>query len=103
MILQVGGVAGVPLNLVTGLILNVTVAAPSAIGYLTVYGSGAPQPVASNLNWVAGQTIANLVVLHTPYQSTQGPPVQFSATVMLYNGGSGTVHVIADLVGYFSG
>jgi len=102
-ILQVGGVAGVPLNLVHGLILNVTITEPSAIGYLTVYSNGTPKPLASNLNWVAGQTIANLVVLHTADQSIEGPPAAYSASVILYNGSPGTVHVVADLLGYLSG
>ncbi|MEK8109016.1 hypothetical protein NKG94_37770 [Micromonospora sp. M12] len=47
-------------------------------------------PVASNLNFVAGQTIPNLVMV----------PV-VDRKVNIYNQSSGTVHVLADLAGYF--
>ena len=42
--------------------LNVTVTEPDAAGYLTVWPCGSPPPTASNLNFTAGETIANLVV-----------------------------------------
>jgi hypothetical protein len=48
--------------------LNVTVTNPSAGGYLTVWPCGQPRPLASNLNFVSGQTIAN-AVLATPGSS----------------------------------
>ena len=44
------------------MVLNVTVDAPTAGGYLTVFPSGTTRPLASNLNVVAGQTIGNLVI-----------------------------------------
>lgn len=50
---------------VKGAVLNLTVTGPAAAGYLTVYPgpcNPATRPVASNLNYTAGQTIANLVV-----------------------------------------
>ena len=39
-----------------------TVTEPAAAGFVTVYPCGADQPLASNLNFVAGQTIANAAV-----------------------------------------
>lgn len=47
-------------------VLNVTVVNPSANGYLTVYGcnSGGPVPVASNINFVAGQNTPNSVIVN---------------------------------------
>ncbi|MEV4491732.1 hypothetical protein AB0K04_16630 [Micromonospora coxensis] len=71
-------------------ILNVTVTKPTASGVLTVYPDGSPVPVASNLNFVAGQTIPNLVVV----------PV-VAGKAMIRNASSGTTHVVADLAGYF--
>src|SRR6185436_13459186 len=63
---QVAGFGGVPSTGATGVILNVTATGPSASGWLTVYPTGVP-PTAANLNFVAGQTVPNLVVakLHT--------------------------------------
>jgi hypothetical protein len=86
--LTVAGVAGVPTG-VTAVVLNVTVTAPTGVGYLTVYPHGQTMPTASNLNWTAGETIANQVVV----------PV-IDGKVNFHNTSGGTVHVIADLVGY---
>src|SRR5207245_2703186 len=58
---QVTGVGGVPATGVAAAILNVTVTQPTANGYLTVYPAGSGRPLASNLNFVAGQTVPNLV------------------------------------------
>ncbi|MEH0824850.1 MULTISPECIES: right-handed parallel beta-helix repeat-containing protein [unclassified Micromonospora] len=74
----------------TAAILNVTVTKPTAAGVLKVYPDGSPVPVASNLNFVAGQTIPNLVIV----------PV-VAGKVMIRNASSGTTHVVADLAGYF--
>ncbi|MDG4835639.1 right-handed parallel beta-helix repeat-containing protein [Micromonospora sp. WMMD967] len=74
----------------TAAILNVTVTAPTTAGVLSVYPEGSPAPLASNLNFVARQTIPNLVVV----------PV-VAGKVMFRNVSSGTTHVVADLAGYF--
>lgn len=57
---QVMGHGGVPQG-ATAVVLNVTVTDTSAASYLTVYPTGVIQPLASNLNWAAGETIPNLV------------------------------------------
>ncbi|MEV0217453.1 right-handed parallel beta-helix repeat-containing protein [Micromonospora sp. NPDC050695] len=75
---------------VTAAILNVTVTQPTTAGVLTVYPNGTPVPMASNLNFVAGQTIPNLVTV----------PV-VGGKVAIRNVSSGTTHVVADLAGYF--
>ena len=69
-------------------ILNVTAVFPSATSHLTVWPSGAPRPVASNLNFSPGQVVANLVIV----------PLQ-AGKLSIYNN-SGNVNVIADVVGY---
>ncbi|MCO1596806.1 right-handed parallel beta-helix repeat-containing protein [Micromonospora sp. RHAY321] len=74
----------------TAAVLNVTVTAPTAAGVLKVFPGGSLVPVASNLNFAAGQTIPNLVMV----------PV-VNGKVNIYNQSSGTVHVIADLAGWF--
>jgi hypothetical protein len=54
------GSFGVPAD-ATAVVLNVTAVGPAAIGHLTVFPTGAAQPLASNLNYAAGQNIPNLV------------------------------------------
>lgn len=40
-------------------VVNVTVTGPVNAGYVTVWPDSSPQPLASTLNYVAGQTVAN--------------------------------------------
>ncbi len=46
----------------TAVVLNVTAAEALSDGYLTVYPCDQPRPIASNVNYVAGDTVPNLVV-----------------------------------------
>jgi hypothetical protein len=72
-------------------VINVTVTGTSATSFLTVFPKGSPKPLASNLNWTAGRTIANLVEVR----------VGSGGVVAFYNA-KGLTHVIADLEGYFA-
>ena len=58
---NVRGLGGVPGTGASAVVLNVTVTNPTAGGYLTVYPAGQSAPLASNLNFSAGETVANLV------------------------------------------
>jgi hypothetical protein len=60
-VLQVGGRGGVPAD-AAAVVLNVTVAEPTASGFATVYPCDQPVPLASNVNFVAGATVADTVV-----------------------------------------
>ncbi|NMM35133.1 MAG: hypothetical protein HHJ13_14290, partial [Phycicoccus sp.] len=71
--------------------LHVPVTGPTAASYLSVYPGGTTRPTASSLNFVAAQTIPNMVLVKL------GP----GGTVTFYNA-AGTVNVIADLVGYYA-
>jgi hypothetical protein len=82
-------VPGLPAG-TTAVAINVAVTNPTATSYLTVYPGGTARPAASNLNFVAGQTIPNLVLV----------PLGPGNTVTFYNS-AGTVNVVGDLVGYF--
>ena len=73
--------------------LNVTVTGPTGTGYVTVYDDGATLPLASNLNFVAGQTVPNLVIAR----------VGANGKVALYNGSAATIQLIADVSGYYLG
>ena len=91
LVLSVPSVAGVPAADVSAVVANVTVTQPTAGGHLTLYPhNGEPLPTASNLNFTAGQTVANLVTV----------PVD-GGGVVLHNGSSGTVHVLMDLQGFY--
>jgi hypothetical protein len=87
---QVTDVGNVPASGVSAVVLNVTVAQPSRGSFLTVYPSDAGLPTASNLNFVAGQTVPNLVTVKV------GP----DGKVKVYNAG-GQTHVIFDVVGWY--
>jgi hypothetical protein len=87
--LKVTGVGGVPASGVGAVVLNLTATAPTASTYLTVWPSGQPRPVASNLNPAAGQTVANLVLAR----------VGAGGMVSIFNA-TGATHVIADVLGW---
>ena len=89
--LTVAGVNGVPASGVSAIVLNVTAVDHSGpASFLTVYPTGTARPVASNLNFVSGQTIPNLVVV----------PVGAFGRVSIYNN-LGSVDVAADVQGWF--
>lgn len=90
---QVLGRGGVPASNVSAAALNVTVTGATRGGYVTVFPGGGTQPLASNLNFVAGQTIANHVTVGI------GAP----GTVSIKNGSGGTVQLVADVNGYYVG
>jgi hypothetical protein len=87
---QVAGQGGVPASGVSAVVTNVTVTGPTAASFLTVFPAGEGLPLASNLNFRAGQTVPNLVV------AKQGAGGRLS----LYNA-AGTTHVLADVAGWF--
>ena len=89
--LQVTG--GVVPTGASAVVVNVTVTAPAAAGNVTVYPDLTSKPTASNLNFVAGQTIPNLVVVG----------VGTNGKIALANNSPGTVQLIADVSGYYLG
>ncbi len=90
--LQVTGMDGVPATGVTAVVLNVTATDPTATSFISVYPDGTPQPLASNLNFTAWETIPNLVSV----------PVGADGKVDFYNA-AGSTDLVADLAGYYSG
>ncbi|MFF7182869.1 hypothetical protein [Streptomyces sp. NPDC008121] len=74
----------------TALAMNVTATNPTASGFVSVYPYGTQRTSASNLNFTAGQTIPNLVVV----------PVK-DGKITFYNH-AGTVDLIADVAGYYT-
>ena len=89
--LRVAGRAELPSSGVTAVAINVTVVSPTAAGYLTVYPDGAPEPGSSNLNFSAGQVIANMAVTK----------VSVGGYLSFYNS-LGSSNVVVDIVGWYT-
>jgi hypothetical protein len=87
--LAVAGRAGIP-DGTTAAVLNVTVTDATGPGYLTVFPCGGAVPLASNLNFMAGETRANLV---TARVGSGGKVCFFSY---------GRAAIIADITGYLT-
>lgn len=87
--LTVRGAGGVPMG-ANAVVLNVTVTGGSAASYLQVAPAGAGGGATANLLFGAGQTVPNLVVVGV---GTAGQVSFFNQL--------GSVHVIADVLGYF--
>ncbi|MHB1988700.1 MAG: hypothetical protein ACYCSF_12075 [Acidimicrobiales bacterium] len=82
---------GVPAN-ASAVVVNVTAAQGTAPSFLTVYPAGGTQPLASNVNFSAGQVIANRVTVG----------VGMGGQIEVYNH-AGVVNVDVDIDGYYSG
>ena len=81
-----GGVpAGTP-----SVALNLTIDQPDAAGFASVFASGSPVPLTSNVNFAAGQTRPNVVFA----------PVGADGQVSVFV--STGAHVIADVFGWYS-
>jgi hypothetical protein len=89
---QITGQGGVPAHGVGSVVVNVSVTEPTAPSHLTVWPSGNPMPLSSNLNYVPGQTVPNLVTVG----------LGADGAVLVYNN-AGSTHVIVDVVGYYAG
>ena len=88
--LPITGRAGVPAE-ASAVVLNVTVDQTQAAGYITVYPTGVSRPNASNVNFVAGQTVPNAVIAR----------LGSGGSVCLFN--LGATHLIVDIAGYIVG
>ena len=86
------GACGIPTT-AKSVSLNVTVTGAVAQGHLILYPSTAPRPLASTINFVAGQNRANNAILALANDG--------SGTVSVFNSSTGTVHVVIDVNGYF--
>jgi hypothetical protein len=84
----VAGVDGVPADAVAA-VLNVATTNGTEPSFLTAYPAGSSRPGTANLNFVAGQTVANLVTV----------PLGTGGAVAIYNH-AGTTDIVVDLEGY---
>ncbi len=91
--LTVTGVAGVPASGVGAVLLNVTVADPTANGFVQVVPRGAGLPTSSSLNFQGGRTKASAVI--AAVSSTGGVDLVVSAGASL--------RLVVDVTGYVLG
>jgi len=88
---SVTGVGGVPNFGVSAVVLNATVPAPAASGYLQLYPTGSkPVTPTSSVNWRPGRTTANAITVGVGTGGTVGLQV-----------GGGTAHVVLDVLGWY--
>jgi hypothetical protein len=86
----IGGTHGVPAD-AKGVALNVAVISGTTMSYLTVWPFGDAKPFTANANWTGPNPLSNAVTVGL---GTGGKISVFNQT--------GTVHVIADLLGYYT-
>jgi hypothetical protein len=85
-------VCGVP-NTARAISVNVTVTAPTALGFIALFpGNGIPSQT-STVNFSAGQTRGNNALASLATDGT--------GSIAVLNGAAGTVHLIIDVTGYF--
>jgi len=87
----VAGLAGVPGSGVAAVVLVVTVESPAAAGHVTVSGHRTPRPATSNVNFTAGRTASNRVVVQPGADGK----------VDLFNGSAGHAYLAVEVSGYY--
>jgi hypothetical protein len=94
-----GGVANEVPPEARAIACNLTVTGGTSGGNLRAFpGNSDVIPLVSNVNWTAGQTVANYAIVGAATPAEGG----FQASVGLYNASTrGSVHVIVDISGYF--
>jgi hypothetical protein len=88
-VVTVAGANGIPSG-ATAVVANVTVTDTTGSSYLTAWPDLATRPTASDLNWVSGQTVPNLVVV----------ALGANGKLDIFNA-AGSTDVILDVVGYY--
>jgi hypothetical protein len=88
--LQVAGVGGIPAT-ATAVAINLTLTNATGYGNVAATPYGAPDTT-SNLNYVAGQTVPNMVIV----------PIASNGYVEFQKQGPGQLDLIADATGYFT-
>jgi hypothetical protein len=89
----IDGQCGIPADAVA-VSANVTVAGPTGLGDLRIYPTGLPAPSASSINFNAGRTRANNVLMGLTSSPVGSMTVQCDIV-------GGTTHFLFDVGGYF--
>jgi hypothetical protein len=72
-------------------VLNLTATQPTAAGFVVAYPDGQSVPSTSSLNFTAGRTVANQVIVPLTNDVAD-----------FWNSSDGTVQLVGDLVGYYA-
>lgn len=86
---------GIPVG-ARALAANVTVIAPTNAGYVTLYPGNYPQPITTTVNFTAGITRSNHLVL--PLATTGAGTLAALASIA----GNGSTHLVIDVSGYYA-
>lgn len=89
---EIAGRGGLPDGEVLAVTMNATVTEPTAAGFIKLWPSGESFPEVSNVNYVAGQTVANAATV----------TVGVDGDLQLFNSGASAAHVLLDITGYYS-
>lgn len=90
------GICGIP-TVATSITYNLTVVQPGAAGYVTLYSSDVGRPIASSVNFKAGETRGNAGVVNI----AEGYPDL--AAYVKTSSSTATAHIIIDVTGYHAG
>ena len=85
---------------IKALAVNLTTVDGSAGGYLTAWSGSGPRPTASTVNFGPRAVVSNFAVIPTA-PCTFDPGCYGMPQIGLYNGSSGTTHVIVDIFGFY--
>jgi len=89
----VTGICGVPAD-AKSVTVNLTIVQPAAAGDLRIYPSGITAPLASTINFSAGQVLANNAILSLVGGTTPG-------SIDVQADTAGASHLVLDVTGYF--
>lgn len=89
-VVPVAGHGGIPADHAAAVVANVTATNGDAASHLTLWPTNRAMPDASNLNWAAGETVANLVTVALSPDGT-----------LTVRNNSGSTHVIVDVAGWY--
>lgn len=98
--------AAVPVT-AASVLVNVTVTRPTSAGYLSVYAAGTAKPATSTLNFVRGQSVADLALARVgsgkqTVRKGGASVVEIDqGKVRVFNGSGGLVDVVLDVVGWY--
>ncbi|MEO8349561.1 MAG: tail fiber domain-containing protein [Acidobacteriota bacterium] len=87
--ISAGPCSGIPAN-AGAYSINVAAILPASDGFLTVFPTGAPQPASSDLNFLAGEVVANAIVA----------PAGSNGSIDVFVNVS--THMILDINGYYA-
>ena len=90
LVVTTAGLGGVPASGVSAVAVIITVAGPAGSGRVTAYATGTQLPSTSNVNFVRGQTVAQMAV------------VSVNAAGQITLDVSTPVQLIVDVEGYFT-